>query len=167
MEQQSGQHPVTYAFVDAANIIYRESDTQSWKIDLKKLLAYLQERFGASKVFYYGGADGRNRIQRSIYEKMAQWGYVLCLNPVKYFINNRGEEYRKADVDSRMTFDMMRLFAEYDRAVVLTGDGDFSGFLSIFSNESSACGCLRVLKKLQKSLRNSSVRILQTSIISG
>jgi len=28
-------------------------------------------------------------------------------------------------VDSRMTFEMMRMEKEYDKAVVLTGDGDF------------------------------------------
>lgn len=118
-------NPVTFAFVDAANVIYRDTDARPWKIDLKKLIKYLQERFGTSRVLYYGGIDHRNDTQFRLYEKMKTWGYELRLNPVKHFVNERGEWYTKADVDSRMTFDMMRLLPAYDRAVILTGDGDF------------------------------------------
>lgn len=119
------RQPVTYAFVDAANIIYRDSEPDPWKIDLKKLIKYLKERFGVSKVLYFGGIDNENEKQIGLYRKMETWGYDLHLNTVKRFVNERGEWYLKADVDSRMTFEMMRLLSEYDRAVLLTGDGDF------------------------------------------
>ena len=117
--------PVTYAFVDAANIIYRDAEPSPWKIDLKKLIKYLRERFIASRVLYFGGVDHQNRTQIDLYRKLESWGYELHLNSVKRFVNQQGKWYLKADVDSRMTFEMMRLLPEYDRAVVLTGDGDF------------------------------------------
>ncbi|MBU0458277.1 NYN domain-containing protein [Patescibacteria group bacterium] len=116
---------ITYAFVDSANIVYRNSDKSPWKIDLKKLIKYLSERFGASHVFFYGGLDKNNAVQVRLYNKMMTWGYIMRLNPVKHFVDERGERYTKADVDSRMTFEMMKLLTEYDRAVVMTGDGDF------------------------------------------
>lgn len=53
---------MTYAFVDSANIVYRDADRNPWKIDLKKLMAYLQERFGATHVFFYSGLDHQNKI---------------------------------------------------------------------------------------------------------
>ena len=83
---------VTYAFVDAANVIYRASDPDPWKIDLKKLFKYLTERFCASRVFYFGGVDDENKTQLRIYERLKSWGYELRLNPVKHFVNVRGEE---------------------------------------------------------------------------
>ena len=124
-EQGDNTRLVTYAFVDSANIVYRDTDHDPWKIDLRKLIKYLHERFGASRILFYGGFDKQNGVQVRLYEKMKSWGYEMRLNPVKHFVNERGERYAKADVDSRMTFDMMRYFSDYDRAVVLTGDGDF------------------------------------------
>lgn len=116
---------ITFAFVDASNMIYRNTDRNPWKIDLKKLIKYLKERFGTSRVFYYAGVDNANKSQLKLYSKMKQWGYELRLNRVKNFVNIKGEFYQKADVDSRMTFEIMAYFSTYDRAVVITGDGDF------------------------------------------
>jgi uncharacterized LabA/DUF88 family protein len=124
-----GTKKTTYAFVDASNIIYRDTDENPWKIDLQKLIKYLRERFEVGRVFYYGGIDNRNETQVKLYKKLEDWGYELRLNPVKKFVNIRGEFYTKADVDSRMTFEMMKYLSEYDRAVVLTGDGDFEWVL--------------------------------------
>lgn len=147
--------PVTYAFVDAANILFRNTESTSWRIDLKKLIKYLQERFGATKIFYFGGQDDRNKIQANLHRKLAMWGYELRLNPVKHFMNDRGEWFIKADVDSRMSFEMMRLFSQYDRAVVLTGDGDFYWVLEYLLQKkervwliSSPRSTARELKKL-------------------
>lgn len=127
--------PVTYAFVDASNIIYRPTDKDFWKIDVKKLLLYLKHRFGVSRVFYYGGVDENDTVQTRLYRNFEKWGYELRLNPIKRFTNERGERYTKADVDSRMTFEMMRYKDEYDRVLVLTGDGDFLWVLEYLMKE--------------------------------
>ncbi len=116
---------VTYVFIDAANVTFRKKDRKTWKIDLQQLAYYLRNRFEASRIFYYSGVDYKNQMQLHVYDKLQAWGYELCLNPVKKFRNEEGKEYLKADIDSRMTFDMMRYFPAYDRAVVMTGDGDF------------------------------------------
>jgi len=115
----------TFAFVDAANMIYRDTDKNPWKIDLKKLIRYLRERFGVSRVFYFAGVDNRNEKQLKLYQKMKSWGYELRLNEVKNFVNTKGEFYQKADVDARMAFESMKYEDEYDQAVFITGDGDF------------------------------------------
>jgi len=41
--------------------------------------------------------------------------------PVKKFKDGK----KKADVDSRMTFEIMLLLKKYDSAIFMTGDGDF------------------------------------------
>src|SRR3989338_1558994 len=144
---------VIYAFVDAANIMYRPNDLHSWKIDVLKLLMYLRERFGVSRVFYYGGVDYLNAVQVRMYEKMRNWGYELCINPVKRFVNEAGERYLKADVDSRMTFDMMHLLSEYDRAIVITGDGDFYWVLQYLLHQKEKVWLLSRNKKTAKELK--------------
>jgi len=109
-----------FVFIDASNIIYGASEL-GWKVDFEKLIKYLKERFGAKKVFYYAGLDPENKKQLKFYEKLQEFGFILRLVPLKIFKGG----IRKGDVDSRLTFDLMKLEKEYDEAIVMTGDGDY------------------------------------------
>jgi len=66
----------TYAFIDATNIIYGAQDN-GWKMDFKKLIKYLKERFNVQKVFYHAGVDQENKKQLKFYEKLQEFGYLL------------------------------------------------------------------------------------------
>ena len=110
----------TYAFIDATNIIYGAGNN-GWRMDFKKLISYLKSRFNCTKIYYYAGVDNENKKQLHFYEKLQEFGYLLRLVPVKKFKDGK----KKADVDSRMTFEMMKYYPEYDKAVIFTGDGDY------------------------------------------
>jgi uncharacterized LabA/DUF88 family protein len=47
----------TFAFIDASNLFYGGEKSLGWKIDYKKLLAYLKEKYGVSRVLYFGGVE--------------------------------------------------------------------------------------------------------------
>ncbi len=109
-----------FAFIDATNIIYGAGG-HGWRMDFKKLANFLRERFGVSKTLYYAGVDNENLKQLNFYEKLQDFGYSLRLVPVKTFFDGK----KKADVDSRMTFEIMLYLQSYDEAIVMTGDGDY------------------------------------------
>lgn len=109
-----------YVFIDATNIIYGTS-YYGWKMDFKKLYKYLISRYKAKAVYYYAGVDNKNNKQLNFYEKLADFGYRLRLVPVKVF----SDGHKKADVDSRMTFEIMKLDNKFDKAIIMTGDGDY------------------------------------------
>lgn len=46
-----------FAFIDAANLFYGGQKSLGWKIDYRKLLAYLKDKYGISRVLYFGGAE--------------------------------------------------------------------------------------------------------------
>ncbi len=46
-----------YAFVDASNLFYGGKTSLGWKIDYKKLLGYLKEKYAVKNCFYYGGIE--------------------------------------------------------------------------------------------------------------
>ena len=48
---------IVYAFIDAANLFYGGEKSLGWKIDYKKLLVYLRNKFGVSRTYYYAGLD--------------------------------------------------------------------------------------------------------------
>ncbi len=48
---------MVYAFIDAANLFYGGEKSLGWKIDYKKLLLYLKNKFSVSRAYYYAGVD--------------------------------------------------------------------------------------------------------------
>ena len=46
-----------YAFIDASNLFYGGEKSLGWKIDYKKLLRYLIEKYQVSEVLYFGGVE--------------------------------------------------------------------------------------------------------------
>src|SRR3990167_1247157 len=46
-----------YAFIDASNLFYGGEKSLGWKIDYKKLIAYIKRQYNVRKVYYYGGVE--------------------------------------------------------------------------------------------------------------
>jgi uncharacterized LabA/DUF88 family protein len=57
--------------------------------------------------------------------KLKQFGYILSLKPVKFYEQDDGTLKRKANCDVDMTFYLMKEKDNFDRVVILSGDGDF------------------------------------------
>lgn len=120
----------TYAFIDASNIIYGTRD-EGWKVDFKKLYKYLKERYRCKKVYYFAGKDNHNEKQEEFYRKLKEFKYDLILKKVKIYEQN-GHRVRKANCDVDLTFYAMRDIDLFDRAIFLSGDGDFEILLKHF-----------------------------------
>lgn len=48
---------MVYAFIDAANLFYGGEKSLGWKIDYRKLLVYLKNKFSVARAYYYAGVD--------------------------------------------------------------------------------------------------------------
>lgn len=59
------------------------------------------------------------------YLKLDQFGYELYLKPVKLYEQEDGTTRRKANCDVEMAFYLMKEKDNFDRVLVLSGDGDF------------------------------------------
>lgn len=59
------------------------------------------------------------------YLKLEKFGYELYLKPVKLYEQEDGTTRRKANCDVEMAFYLMKEKENFDRALVLSGDGDF------------------------------------------
>ena len=59
------------------------------------------------------------------YRKLAEFGYELSLKPVKSYVQQDGTVRRKANCDVDMTYHLMRDQHAFERALILSGDGDF------------------------------------------
>lgn len=65
-------------------------------------------------------------LQRvKFYLKLEKFGYNLFLKPVKVYEQEDGMTKRKANCDVDMAFHLMKEKDNFDRVVILSGDGDF------------------------------------------
>lgn len=59
------------------------------------------------------------------YYKLQQFGYELHLKPVKMYKQEDGRTERKANCDVDMAFWLMKEKDDFNKAIILSGDGDF------------------------------------------
>lgn len=59
------------------------------------------------------------------YLKLEKFGYELHLKPVKLYEQDDGTTKRKANCDVDMAFYLMKEKENFDKVVILSGDGDF------------------------------------------
>src|SRR3989339_201174 len=156
-----------YAFIDASNLFYGGEKSLGWKIDYRKLLIYLKDKYKISKALYFGGVEiydfdfdylknetvpveglekyltkiinergdkmseaillllNRHLQRIRFYLKLEKFGYELHLKPVKLYEQDDGTTKRKANCDVDMAFHLMKEKDNFDRIIVLSGDGDF------------------------------------------
>lgn len=69
------------------------------------------------------------------YLKLKKFSYRLYLKPVKLYKQEDGTTRRKANCDVEMTFRLLKEKDNYDRAVILSGDGDFLPVLKYLRDE--------------------------------
>lgn len=75
-------------------------------------------------------------LQRvKFYLKLQDFGYSLFLKPVKLYDQEDGGTKRKANCDVDMAFHLMKEKDNFDRAIILSGDGDFLPALKYLKNQ--------------------------------
>ncbi len=68
---------------------------------------------------------GRHLQRTRFYLQLNKFGYKLFLKPVKLYEQDDGTTKRKANCDVDMAFHLMKESDNFDRIIVLSGDGDF------------------------------------------
>ena len=89
-----------------------------------KLLEYIKKEkknLDEAKLLLLSKHLGRIRF----YLKLKEFGYKLFLKPVKLYHQEDGSTQRKANCDVEMAFYLMKEKNNFDKVLILSGDGDF------------------------------------------
>jgi uncharacterized LabA/DUF88 family protein len=121
-----------YAFIDSQNLNVSVQKF-GWKINWKKLRRFLADKYGVSKAFMFIGYVPEHE---DIYEKMHEAGYAVVLKPTFDMSRPRPEDKNpdeekkiKGNIDADMVLWAMKEVNNYEKAVILSGDGDFFGLV--------------------------------------
>lgn len=106
-----------YAFIDSQNLNLSIREL-GWKLDFKKFRVYLREKYGVSEAYMFIGYVPNNQ---SLYTRLQQSGFICIFRPT--LINADGVV--KGNCDAELVLHTMIEYPNYDKAVIVTGDGDF------------------------------------------
>ena len=116
-------------FIDGWNIARATRDHLGKEIDFRKLLDFFSRDAFLLRAFYYIGEaveEEDKRRQIGFLTWLRRNGYKVITKPIRFVINERGEQEQKADLDVDIAIDMFDLSDKVDRVVLLSGDGDFT-----------------------------------------
>lgn len=124
-----------YAFIDNQNLNATVQNL-GWKIDWRKFRRFLSERFHVSQAYMFIGYVPEFE---DMYEKLHDAGFNIVLKQTYDMTKPRTEEEQKSDeekdadrerhikgnVDTELVLWAMKELPNYNKAVLVSGDGDF------------------------------------------
>ncbi len=110
------KHENNFTFIDSQNLNLGIRD-QGWKLDFARFLIYLKDRFFVKKAFIFVGYIKENE---KIYKILRDAGYTLIFKPT---LTKNG--IVKGNVDAELVLHAMIEYQNYDKAIIVSGDGDF------------------------------------------
>ncbi len=109
-----------YAFIDSQNLNLGVR-SQGWKLDWRKFRQYLRNKYNVNKAYLFIGQVAGNE---ALYAFLQESGYILIFKPTL----ERRQQNKvkiKGNVDAELVLHSMIQYKNYDKAVIVTGDGDF------------------------------------------
>ena len=106
-----------YAFIDSQNLNLAVLE-QGWKLDWGKFRLYLKHKHKVTKAFLFIGYIATNE---TLYTFLQNKGYILIFKPTLRLPSGKP----KGNVDAELVLHTMIEFPNYDKAVIVAGDGDY------------------------------------------
>jgi len=106
-----------YAFIDSQNL-HLSIKALGWSLDFKRFRTYLSEKYGVKQAFLFIGYVPE---RHGLYTALQQMGYVCVFKPTLTYKDGT----TKGNCDAELVLHAMIEFPNYEKAVIVTGDGDF------------------------------------------
>ena len=120
VKKKQAKKEVVYAFIDSQNLNLGVK-SQGWKLDFGRFRVYLKDKYHIKKAFLFIGYIEKNE---NLYLFLKRSGYKLIFKPISEIRKGKKIEV-KGNVDAELVLHTMIQFPNYNKAVIVTGDGDF------------------------------------------
>lgn len=136
-----------FAFIDNQNL-YQGIKELNWRLDWKKFRTYLLEKYKVSRAYLFLGYVEENQ---KMYKFLERAGFFLRFKKTSFDSNHKV----KGNVDVFLTLQTIIEINDYNKALIVTSDGDFyplveylikqDKLLSVLSPDEHICS--RLLKQ--------------------
>lgn len=148
--------PNVYAFIDSQNLNLGVQKV-GWKMDWRKFRKYLADKYNVTHAFMFIGYMVENE---SLYEHMHELGYLIALKPtldistqpgegevLTQHVKVEGEEEHakpvvKGNIDADLVLYAMKELPNYDKAIIVSGDGDFLSLVEYLDEQGKLMGIM-------------------------
>lgn len=123
---------IIYAFIDSQNlnlsirnnittkegrVVYR-----GWELDFRRFLVYLRDKYQVARAFLFIGFVPENT---KLYHFLEEIGYQVIYKPTLEYMDGE-KHFIKGNVDAELVLHAMIEFPNYDKAIIVSGDGDYN-----------------------------------------
>jgi len=105
------------AFIDGQNL-YLGIKVLGWQLDYEKFRRYLAEKYGVTKAYIFLGYQAEHA---ALYDQLRRFGFECIF---KMIVRDSAGRV-KGNVDAELVLHCVIRLLEYDRAIIVSGDGDF------------------------------------------
>jgi uncharacterized LabA/DUF88 family protein len=144
-----------FAFIDSHNV-YLGVKSLGWEVDFKKLRIYLSDKYRVGRAYLFLGYIPQ---YKALYTSFEEAGYICIFKSV--LVTRAGEI--KGNCDAELVLQAMIDLDNYEKAIVITGDGDFHCLVDYLYKKQKLeallipnkyrCSALLKLKKFRKKNR--------------
>jgi len=110
-----------YAYIDGQNLTAGLRGL-GWKLNQKAFREYLEKEFDVTRAYIFVGFMEEHQ---DLYSALQEVGFILYFKPMVRYDDGTV----KGNVDSDLVLQSMIDVEKYDQAVIVSGDGDFSGLI--------------------------------------
>ncbi len=112
--------PIVYAFIDSQNLNLGVHSA-GWDLDFRKFRLYLKNKYNVTEAFLFISHMAGNE---SLYTSLQRAGYIVVFKPTLE-IKKHGKIMVKGNVDAELVLHTMIELNHFDKAIIVSGDGDF------------------------------------------
>ena len=153
-----------YAFIDSQNLNLGVR-SQGWKLDWRKFRQYLRNKYNVSKAYLFIGQVAGNE---SLYAFLQECDYILIFKPTLEH-REKNKVIIKGNVDAELVLHSMIQYKNYDKAVIVSGDGDFHCLIEYLEEKKKLLKILAPTKHYSGLLRrfNNNNYIVRIDLLRG
>ncbi len=124
----------SYAFIDSQNLNLG-TQKMGWKMDWRKFRRFLHDKYGVTKAYMFIGYIPENE---DMYVQLHDSGYLIVLKPTQDMskphaeapepkVEEKPEDKKpvKGNIDAELVLWAMKEINHYEKAIIVSGDGDF------------------------------------------
>jgi uncharacterized LabA/DUF88 family protein len=106
-----------YAFIDSQNL-HLSISALGWKLDYRRFRVYLRDKYHVQNAYLFIGYMPENA---GLYKHLQEADYICVFRPTLAGADGK----TKGNVDAELVLHAMIEFPNYDKAILVSGDGDF------------------------------------------
>jgi uncharacterized LabA/DUF88 family protein len=157
MNNQQQTKKGNYAFIDSQNVNL-SIRSQGWRIDWIKFREFLKTHYNVERAYMFIGFMADNQ---ELYTSLQQAGFIILFKPL---VEQNDDVAVKGNTDAELVLHAMIELPNYEKAVIVSGDGDFYSLVEYLQKKGKLAKLLipneRKYSSLLKKIDDSNIAFL-------